>query len=140
MFNTAAGRHIMDRLEHAECEEISSTSSFRGVHQVTPDSSVVAALTSMANEIKELKLSAQWCEVCWGGHDTRDCPVNNPEHVSYADIAKSLKDRQGGQSSSSNASMMSVSVRSVEENKVVEDESHSSKYNIPSPEEVKKID
>ncbi|KAI3805682.1 hypothetical protein L1987_28268 [Smallanthus sonchifolius] len=74
MFNTAAGGHIMDRLEPAECEDMfesfaqaeqqhpstrtstpsarSSTSSPRGLHQVTPDSSVAAALASMANEIK----------------------------------------------------------------------------------------
>ncbi|KAI3815718.1 hypothetical protein L1987_15397 [Smallanthus sonchifolius] len=80
MFNTATGGHIMDRLEPDECEEIfesfaqaeqqhpsartsipsarSPASSPRGVHQVTPDSSVAAALASMANEIKELKL-------CW---------------------------------------------------------------------------
>ncbi|KAI3814143.1 hypothetical protein L1987_18890 [Smallanthus sonchifolius] len=58
-------------------------SSPRGVHQVTPETSVTAALASMANEIKELKFSAQRCQVCRGGHDTRDCPVNNQEHVSY---------------------------------------------------------
>ncbi|KAI3732242.1 hypothetical protein L1987_63443 [Smallanthus sonchifolius] len=106
MFNTAAGGHIMEKFEPAECEEMfesfaqaeqqypfsrtsipsarSSTTSPRGVHQVTPDSSVVAALASMANEIKELKLRAQWCQVCRGGHDTRDCLVNNQEQVSYA--------------------------------------------------------
>ncbi|KAI3807840.1 hypothetical protein L1987_23775 [Smallanthus sonchifolius] len=80
MFNTAAGGHIMNRLEPDECEEMfesfaqaehqhpsgrtsipsarSPASSPRGVHQVIPDSSVAAALASMANEIKELKLNA----------------------------------------------------------------------------------
>ncbi|KAI3717262.1 hypothetical protein L1987_68766 [Smallanthus sonchifolius] len=47
------------------------------VQLVTPDSSVAAALVSMANKIKELKLSAR--QVSGGGHDTRDCLVNNQE-------------------------------------------------------------
>ncbi|KAI3732352.1 hypothetical protein L1987_63556 [Smallanthus sonchifolius] len=55
-------------------------------------------------------------------------------------IAKSFKDRQGGPSSSSNALVMAVSVGSVEKKEVFEDDFHSSKYNIPLPEEVKKID
>ncbi|KAI3773727.1 hypothetical protein L1987_48257 [Smallanthus sonchifolius] len=99
--------HIMERLEPDECEEKfesftqseqhypssrtsipsarEAASSPRGVHQVTPDSSMAAALASLANAIKELKLCAQRCQVCRGGHDTRDCPVKNQEHVSYAD-------------------------------------------------------
>ncbi|KAI3798295.1 hypothetical protein L1987_33566 [Smallanthus sonchifolius] len=261
MFNTAAGGHIMERLEPDECEEMfesfaqdeqqhphsvrnsipttrAPASSPRGVHQVTPETSVVAALASMSNEIKELKLSAQRCHVCRGGHNTRDCPVNNQEHVSFAGnqnrgynnynsfgsgwrssnnpsgfnarqyqyggaeggassgssvnikkieemienqtqllaqlvqndrdarqrldshdtllknqqstfqdlqrtvggIAQSLEDRQGGPSSSSNASVMAVSVRSVENKEVVEDDSHSIEYGIPSVEEVNKVD
>ncbi|KAI3754900.1 hypothetical protein L1987_54692 [Smallanthus sonchifolius] len=56
------------------------------------------------------------------------------------DMAKSLKDRQGGPSSTSNTSLMAMSVRSVEKKEVVEDDSHSILCNIPSPEEVKKID
>ncbi|KAI3810153.1 hypothetical protein L1987_19763 [Smallanthus sonchifolius] len=174
-------------------------SSPRGVHQVTPDSSVATALASIANEIKELKLSAQRCQVCRGDHDTRDCLINNQEHVSYAgnqnqnrgynnynsfgsgwrsgnnppgfngrqqqygggeagassrssqsalqdlqrtvgDIAQSLKGRQGGQSSGSNASVMVVPVRSVEKKEVIEDDSHSIEYGIPSVEEVNKVD
>ncbi|KAI3797283.1 hypothetical protein L1987_32539 [Smallanthus sonchifolius] len=248
MFNTTAGGHIMERLELDECKEMFESfaqakqqhphsvrnsipttrepaSSPRGVHQVTPETSVAVALDSMANEIKELKLSAQRCQVCRGGHDTRDCPVNNEEHVNYAGnqyqnrgynnnntygsgwksgnnpprfngrqqqygggevgassgssvntrkieemlenqtqllthlvqqdkdkrqrmdshdtllknqqsafedlqrtvgyIAQSLKGRQGGQSSGSNASVMTVSVWSVEKKEVVEDDSHS---------------
>ncbi|KAI3676472.1 hypothetical protein L1987_86081 [Smallanthus sonchifolius] len=39
-------------------------SSVRGVHQVTPDTSMAAPLATMTKEIKELKLSAQKCEVC----------------------------------------------------------------------------
>ncbi|KAI3797565.1 hypothetical protein L1987_32823 [Smallanthus sonchifolius] len=50
MFNTAAEGHIMDK-KPSEC-----------VHHVTPDTSVTAALATMAREIKELKLSAQRCE------------------------------------------------------------------------------
>ncbi|KAI3805520.1 hypothetical protein L1987_27970 [Smallanthus sonchifolius] len=219
------GRHIMERLEPDECEEmfesfaqaeqkhphsvrnsiptaIAPASSPRGVHQFTPETSLAAALASMANEIKELKLSSQRCQVCKGGHDTRDCPVNNQEHVSFTsnqnrgynnynsfgsgwrsgnnpsrfnahqqqyggtdgeqildsrdtllknqqsafqdlqrtvgDIAQSLKDLQGGPSSSSNVSVMAVLVRSVEKKEVVEDDSHSIEYGIPSVEEVKK--
>ncbi|KAI3806718.1 hypothetical protein L1987_22632 [Smallanthus sonchifolius] len=237
MFNTAAGGHIMERLEPDECEEMfdsfaqaeqqylstrtsipsarAPASSLRGVHHVTPETSVAATLASMANEIKELKLSAQRCQVCRGGHDTRDCLVNNQEHVSYAgnqnqnqgynnynsfgsgwrsgnnppgfngrqqqltqllaqlvqndrdarqrldshdtllknqqsafqdlqrtvgDIAQSLKGRQGGQYLGSNASVMAVSIRSVEKKEDVEDDSHSTEYGIPSVEEVKKVD
>ncbi|KAI3828208.1 hypothetical protein L1987_02305 [Smallanthus sonchifolius] len=44
---------------------------------------MAAALAAMANEIKELKLSAQRCEVCGGGQDTRDCPVNHQAQVSF---------------------------------------------------------
>ncbi|KAI3773452.1 hypothetical protein L1987_47981 [Smallanthus sonchifolius] len=85
MFNTAVGGHIMERLEPNECQEMfesfaqaeqqhphsvrnsipiarAPTSSPRGVHQVTPKTSVAAALALMANEIKELKLSAQRCQ------------------------------------------------------------------------------
>ncbi|KAI3825462.1 hypothetical protein L1987_06951 [Smallanthus sonchifolius] len=149
MFNTAAGGNIMDKLEPVECEEMfvsfalseqqqpstrtsipsarASTSSPRGVHQFTPDTSMAAALAAMANEIKELKLSAQWCEVCKGGHDTRDCPVNHQE--------------QGGPSSRPNASVMVVSVMSHrEEERVEEKVSHSVDYDIPLPEDVNKID
>ncbi|KAI3808115.1 hypothetical protein L1987_24058 [Smallanthus sonchifolius] len=61
-----------------------SASSPRCVPQVTPDTSVAAALVAMANEIKELKLSAQRGEVCRGGHDTRDCPINYQGQVSFA--------------------------------------------------------
>ncbi|KAI3807563.1 hypothetical protein L1987_23493 [Smallanthus sonchifolius] len=258
MFNTAAGGHIMDRLEPEECEDMfesfaqaeqqhprsvrdsiptarSHASSPRGVHQVTPDTSVAAALASMANEIKELKLSALRCQVCRGGHDTRDCPVNNQEHVSYAgnqyqnrnynnsntfgsgwrsgftgrqqqyggaeegassgstvgsrrieemmetqtqllaqlvqnnkdarlrldshdtlmknqqsafqdlqrtvgDIARSIHDRQGSPSTGPNASVMAVSIESVESKVVEEVDPHSKEHNIPSVEEVNKID
>ncbi|KAI3819806.1 hypothetical protein L1987_13658 [Smallanthus sonchifolius] len=131
----AAGGHIMDKLEPAECEEMiesfaiaeqqrpstrtsipsarSSTSSPRGVHQVTPATSVAVALAAMANEIKELKLR---------------------------DIAQSLKDRQGGPSSGPNASVMAVSIKiHREEDEVEEEISHSADYGIPSPAEVKKI-
>ncbi|KAI3776103.1 hypothetical protein L1987_45866 [Smallanthus sonchifolius] len=57
------------------------------------------------------------------------------------DIAKSLKDRQGGLSLSPNASVMVVSIRSHrEEDEVEEEVSHIADYGIPSLEEVKKVD
>ncbi|KAI3797875.1 hypothetical protein L1987_33139 [Smallanthus sonchifolius] len=180
IFNTATGGHIMDKLEPAECEEMfesfalaeqqqprytrtsipsarASTSSPRGVHQVNPDSSVVVALAAMANEIKELKLSALRCEVCRGGHDTRECPISQQEHgrsaknrcsrhfmeesaisipgsaTSVGDIAQSLQDRLGGPSSGPNASVMAVSIGSHREEEEV---SHNAEYRIPSPAEV----
>ncbi|KAI3808177.1 hypothetical protein L1987_24123 [Smallanthus sonchifolius] len=170
MFNTAAGGHIMERLELDQCEEMfesfaqaekqhprsvrnsiptarAPASSPRGVHQVTPETRVVVALASMANEIKELKLSTQRCQVCSGDHNTRDYPINNQEHLAFqdlqrtvGDITQSLNGIQGGPSSSPNASVMAVSVRSVERKEVVEDDSHSIEYGIPSVEEVKKVD
>ncbi|KAI3824786.1 hypothetical protein L1987_06257 [Smallanthus sonchifolius] len=255
MFNTAMGGHIMDKLEPAEYEEMfesfalaehqqpstrtsipsarAPASSPRGVDQVTLDTSVAAALAAMENEIKEMKLSSQSSEVCRGSHDTRDCPVNHQEQVSFAgnqnpnlgynnynntygsgwrsgnnppwfnalhnqyggvkagassgssvsirkieemienqtqmlahsvqqdrdarerldaydtlfkyqqsafqdlqhmvgDIAKSLRDRQGGPSSGPNASVMAVSIRSRGVEKEV---SHNTDYGIPSLEE-----
>ncbi|KAI3682972.1 hypothetical protein L1987_83391 [Smallanthus sonchifolius] len=78
--------------------------------------------------------------------DSHDTLLKNQQsafhHLKHMveDIAKSLKDRQGGPSSSSSASVMTVSVRSVGEKKVAEDDPHSSAYNISSPEEFNKID
>ncbi|KAI3827052.1 hypothetical protein L1987_01114 [Smallanthus sonchifolius] len=235
MFNTAAGGHIMERLEPDECEEMfesfaqaeqqhphcvrnsiptarAPASSPRGVHQVTPETSVAAALASMANEIKDLKLSAERCQnrgynynnsfgSRWrsgnnppglngrqhqqGGEggaslgssvntrkikemlenqtqllahlvqqdrDTRqrldsyDTLLKNQQSSfqdlqrTVGDIVQSLKGRQGGPSSGPNASVMAVSVRSVEMREVEEDDSHSIKYGIPSVEEVNKVD
>ncbi|KAI3819558.1 hypothetical protein L1987_13399 [Smallanthus sonchifolius] len=121
MFNTAVGGHITDKLEPAKCEEMfesfalaehqqpytrtsipiarAPVSSPRGVHQATPDTSVAVALEAMANEIKELKLSAQRCESAF-----------QDLQRTVGDIAKSLKDRQRGPSSGPNASVMAVSV------------------------------
>ncbi|KAI3816612.1 hypothetical protein L1987_16315 [Smallanthus sonchifolius] len=207
MFNTTAGGHIMERLEPDECEEMFE--SFAEAEQQHPH--------SVTNSIPTFKHPPLLLEVCiWGGHDTRDCPVNNQEHVSYAgnqfngrqqqygggeagassgssvntrkieemlenqtqllahlvqqdkdmrqrldshdtllknqqssfqdlqrtvgDIAQSLKGRQGGPSSGPNASVMVVSVRSVEKKEIAEDDSHSIEYGIPSVEEVKKVD
>ncbi|KAI3816085.1 hypothetical protein L1987_15773 [Smallanthus sonchifolius] len=57
------------------------------------------------------------------------------------DIAKSLKDKQGGPYSGPNASLMVVSVMSNrKEERVDEKVSHVTNYGITSPEEVKKID
>ncbi|KAI3813800.1 hypothetical protein L1987_18535 [Smallanthus sonchifolius] len=119
-----------------------STSSTRGVHQLTPDASVAAALAAMSKEIKELKLSAQKCEVYKGGHDTCDCPVNQQEQVEYVSNQnrcfnnafgntfnlgwrsggnppgfqqrpnRMMEAIQGGPSSGPNASVMAVTTRS----------------------------
>ncbi|KAI3805681.1 hypothetical protein L1987_28267 [Smallanthus sonchifolius] len=54
------------------------------------------------------------------------------------DIAKSLKDRQGGPSSGSHASVMAVSVRSEQEKEVVVDGSYLIEHDISSPEEARR--
>ncbi|KAI3815717.1 hypothetical protein L1987_15396 [Smallanthus sonchifolius] len=62
------------------------------------------------------------------------------ERAREAVSIQSLKGRQGGPSSGPNASVMAMSVRSVEKKEVVKDNSHSIEYGIPSVEEVKKVD
>ncbi|KAK1421883.1 hypothetical protein QVD17_24595 [Tagetes erecta] len=106
MFNTSAGGHLMERKSVAECTEMfesfalaeqqspqsrnsipairAPTSTARGVYQVTPDASVAAALEGLQREVRELKMSSSRCEICRGGHDTRDCLVNSQEHVNWA--------------------------------------------------------
>ncbi|KAI3827929.1 hypothetical protein L1987_02018 [Smallanthus sonchifolius] len=217
MFNTAMGGHIMDRLEPSKCEDMfesfaqaeqqhpstrtsnpsasSSTSSPRGLHQVTLDSRVAVALASKANEIKELKL--RWRsgnnpprfnsrQNQYGGGETgassgssvntrkiekmlenqtqllahlvqqdkdtrqsldsHDTLLKNQQSTfqdlqrTVGDIAKSLKDRQEGPSSCSNASVMPVSVISQKEEEAIKEISHGTDRHIPSPEEVNKID
>ncbi|KAI3815781.1 hypothetical protein L1987_15463 [Smallanthus sonchifolius] len=82
----------------------------------------------------------------WQRPDNHDALLKNQQSAfqdlqrTVGDIAQVLKDRQGGPSSSSNALVMAVSVRSVEKKEVVEDDSHSIEYGIPSVEEVKKVD
>ncbi|KAI3814002.1 hypothetical protein L1987_18741 [Smallanthus sonchifolius] len=71
------------------------TSATRGVYQVTTETSMAAALATMAKEIKDLKMSSMKCEVCRGGHDTIGCPVTQQEQYGG--------DRDGGQNSGSSA-------------------------------------
>ena len=103
-FNTAAGGHIMEKLDPDECEEMfesfalaqqqqpstrtsrnttTTSPSSRGLHQVTSDTIAAAELEALKKEVRELKKSAMKCEVCRGGHDTIDCPVSSEEQVDY---------------------------------------------------------
>ena len=58
-----------------------ATSSVRGVHHVSQDISVAAAIEAMAKEIKDLKVKINKCEICRGGHKTSECPVTEQEQV-----------------------------------------------------------
>ncbi|KAI3682925.1 hypothetical protein L1987_83315 [Smallanthus sonchifolius] len=114
MFNTAVGGHIMERFEHAECEEM-----FESFAQAEQQSHFLGLLFLMLDHPPHLLESAF--------HDLKH---------TVEDIAKSLKDRQGGPCLRSNTSVMAVSVRSVGEKEVAEDDPYSSVYSIQSPEEV----
>ncbi|KAJ0520261.1 putative nucleotidyltransferase, Ribonuclease H [Helianthus annuus] len=104
MFNTAAGGCIMDKKDPTECEEMfesfamagqqshparnsipstRTTSSAKGVYQVTPDTSLAAELEALKREMREMKLKERKCEICRGGHETVDCPVRSQEEVDY---------------------------------------------------------
>ncbi|XP_076956832.1 uncharacterized protein LOC143632135 [Bidens hawaiensis] len=100
-FDTAAGGNLMDKKSVVECNELfesfarsefakkprngnsspatNTPSSVRGVHQVNLDTSVAAALESLASEIKNLKAKIDKCELCRGGHGTSDCPLMSQE-------------------------------------------------------------
>ncbi|KAD6796712.1 hypothetical protein E3N88_07608 [Mikania micrantha] len=60
----------------------SSSSSKRGVHHVNVDTSVAAALESLARDVKELKMRVDRCEICRGGHATSECLVSQ-EQANY---------------------------------------------------------
>ncbi|KAI3744489.1 hypothetical protein L1987_57571 [Smallanthus sonchifolius] len=81
MFNTAAGGHIMDKKENSTASARTPTSATRGVHHVTTETSMAAALAAMAKEIKDLKMSTMKCEICRGGYDTIICPVTQQEQA-----------------------------------------------------------
>ncbi|KAI3819412.1 hypothetical protein L1987_13246 [Smallanthus sonchifolius] len=96
-----------------------------------------------SSSMEELKEEQAWEAV--QRLDSHDTHLKNQQSAfqdlkrTVGGIAQSLKDRQGGPSSSSNASVMAVSVRSVEKKEVVKDDFHSIEYGIPSVEEVKKV-
>ncbi|KAK1419540.1 hypothetical protein QVD17_28715 [Tagetes erecta] len=105
MFNTAAGGHIMEKKSVPQCEEMfesfalseqesphpksstsatrASSSTTRGVYQVSPGSDLAVMMEAVRNEIKDLKMSVNKCEVCRGGHDTIDCPTMSQEQVDF---------------------------------------------------------
>ncbi|XP_076885257.1 uncharacterized protein LOC143534716 [Bidens hawaiensis] len=101
-FNTSAGGNMLEKLDIDECESLfesfalaeqqessargtsrTTTSSARGIFQVLNDTSIAAALEAMQKDIRELKKISQKCEICRGGHDTVDCPVDQQEKVDY---------------------------------------------------------
>lgn len=61
----------------------STPSSTRGVHQVTLDTQVAAALENLTHEMKELKAKVDRCEMCRGGHGTLECPLLSQEQVDF---------------------------------------------------------
>ncbi|XP_076903418.1 uncharacterized protein LOC143558468 [Bidens hawaiensis] len=109
-FDTAGG-NLMDKKNVVECSELfesfaqsdfakkprsrnsnpvtSTPSSVRGVHQVNQDTSVAAALESLASEIKNLKAKIDKCELCRGGHGTLDCPLMSQEQGGEIEVEES---------------------------------------------------
>ncbi|XP_076939610.1 uncharacterized protein LOC143608459 [Bidens hawaiensis] len=101
-FNTSAGGNMLEKLDIDECESLfesfslaeqqessargaskTTTSSTRGIYQVSNDTRIATALEAMQKDIRELKKIAQKCEICHGGHNTVDCPVDQQEKVDY---------------------------------------------------------
>ncbi|KAI3732622.1 hypothetical protein L1987_63829 [Smallanthus sonchifolius] len=104
-FDTSAGGHLMGKKSVTECLDMfesfaqseseqrsanrnttpitSATSSTRGVHQVTLDTSVAAALENLHREMKEIKAKVDKCEFCKGGHSTLHCPLMSEEQVDF---------------------------------------------------------
>ncbi|XP_076903421.1 uncharacterized protein LOC143558472 [Bidens hawaiensis] len=101
-FHTSAGGYMLEKLDIDKRESMfesfaladqpgssargtskTITSSARGVHQVSNDTSIMAALEAIQREIKVLKKVVNRCEICRGGHDTVDCPVDQQEQVEY---------------------------------------------------------
>ena len=57
----------------------STPSSSRGVHHVSMDTGVAAALENLTREMKELRAKVDKCELCRGGHGTLECPLMSRE-------------------------------------------------------------
>ncbi|KAD5802838.1 hypothetical protein E3N88_14198 [Mikania micrantha] len=94
-FDTFAGGHLMGKRDVAECNDLfesfaqaeyeqrsanrnstpitTSSSSTRGIHHVNVDTSVAAALESLAKDVRDLKMRVDRCEICRGGHATSEC-------------------------------------------------------------------
>ncbi|KAD3066469.1 hypothetical protein E3N88_34349 [Mikania micrantha] len=103
-FDTSAGGHLMGKRDVAECNDLfesfaqaeyeqrssnrnstpitSSSSSMRGVHHVNMDTSVAAALESLARDVRDLKMRVDRCEICRAGDATSECLVSQ-EQANY---------------------------------------------------------
>ncbi|KAI3776303.1 hypothetical protein L1987_46079 [Smallanthus sonchifolius] len=89
MFNTAAGGHIMDKKEAAECEEMfESFALAEKQHHLLGLPFLV-----LGHPPRSLEVFIR------GGHDTRDCPISQQEHVDF----NQFNGGDAGQSSGSSA-------------------------------------
>ncbi|KAD4888365.1 hypothetical protein E3N88_20438 [Mikania micrantha] len=130
-FDTSAGGHLMGKRDVSECTDIfesfaqaeyeqrssnrnstpiaSSSSSTRGVHHVNVDTSVAAALESLARDVKDLKMRVDRCEICRGGHATSECLVGQ-EQANFVGGQGRYPQNQGqGQPSGSSGSTSGAS-------------------------------
>ncbi|XP_022007818.1 uncharacterized protein LOC110907095 [Helianthus annuus] len=108
-FDTSAGGHLLGKKTVAECNDLfesfansdidhctigrtsilvtSTPSAGRGVHQVSLDTSMVAAMENLerklTSRISNLEARIDRCEVCRGGHDAIDCPTLTVEQVEF---------------------------------------------------------
>ncbi|XP_022031027.1 uncharacterized protein LOC110931967 [Helianthus annuus] len=88
LFESFAHSDIDHRAIDRTSIPVSSTSSAgRGVHQISLDKLMVAALENLerrlTNRMNDLEKRVDRCEVCRGGHDTIDCPTLTVEQVEF---------------------------------------------------------
>ncbi|XP_021979970.1 uncharacterized protein LOC110876100 [Helianthus annuus] len=103
-FDTSAGGQLMGKKKVNECNDlfesfahsdmdysitsrtsipVRTSSTGRGVNQVSLDPSVAAVLEGLKQELSEIKKKVDRCEVCRGGHDPVDCPTLTLEEVEF---------------------------------------------------------
>ncbi|KAK1433064.1 hypothetical protein QVD17_09971 [Tagetes erecta] len=101
-FDTSAGGHLMGKMNVDQCNELfesfaqaeheqrsthrnstpvtgTPSTSTRGLHHVSMETSVAAALENLTREMRDLKAKVDKCERCRGGHSTLDCPLLSRE-------------------------------------------------------------
>ncbi len=94
-FDTSAGGHMMCKKNAAKCNDMfeifaqteyeqkstlrnstsqTSSTSSKGMSQITSDSGVALALEHLTKELQDIKDKVNRCEFCRGGHETLECP------------------------------------------------------------------
>ncbi|KAK1432077.1 hypothetical protein QVD17_08967 [Tagetes erecta] len=81
LFESFAQAEHEQRSTHRNSTPVTGTpsTSTRGLHHVSMETSVAAALENLTREMRDLKAKVDKCERCRGGHNTLDCPLLSRE-------------------------------------------------------------